>query len=330
MSAKSLRGRAGFAGPARRIVEICDEILRLGREGDSVHPSPVRARLSEGRRGKGAETAPKKSFEMPTVGRSRSGSAIGQLGRIGCAVGEEWVALRDRFHALGREADKLVRALDPSRPRDFYAESLTPLSGEPPEWELRMMRQSFLGGGKDEAWTEKTIADYRRMPQEEGLHMWTAPQWPSYQRTMHGRVMFFSPPEFVRDFEQRWGALRTWAAARLREMASNGAGSDAGQGKKTADARAAGSPARIPERPDFKLDRMRQRVRLSGKWYDLTDIQTQALSVLEKAKGAWVQGRLRGERMDKIRNSLPKPVRSTVAVQRGLDGGYRLNPDFFA
>lgn len=91
-----------------------------------------------------------------------------------------------------------------------------------------------------------------------------------------------------------------------------------------------GAKAKKPHRAaTFALDVKRQRAQVGDNWHDLTDRQTQALSVLKDARGVWVEGRNCGERMDKIVRDLPAPVRRLVGSKKGPNGGYRLNPDLF-
>ncbi|MGB2754943.1 MAG: hypothetical protein WBD75_00900 [Phycisphaerae bacterium] len=84
--------------------------------------------------------------------------------------------------------------------------------------------------------------------------------------------------------------------------------------------------ARKPTKPKspWKLDTKRQRVRVGGKWYDLSDEQKCVLSVLIAAKGAWVQGRDLGKRPDKTIKAMPKPVQRIIESRKGTGYGYRL------
>ena len=84
--------------------------------------------------------------------------------------------------------------------------------------------------------------------------------------------------------------------------------------------------ARKPAKPKshWELDTKRQRVRVGGKWYDLSDEQKCVLSVLIAAKGAWVQGRDLGKRPDKTIKAMPKPVQRIIESRKGTGYGYRL------
>jgi len=79
-------------------------------------------------------------------------------------------------------------------------------------------------------------------------------------------------------------------------------------------------PKRRPE-----LDEPHQRVRVNGKWYDLTDEQTRLLSLLFEAEGSWIQGRQLSEgRPDKIIKAMRKPVQKIIESRKGTGYGYRL------
>jgi len=105
------------------------------------------------------------------------------------------------------------------------------------------------------------------------------------------------------------GIVKAWAATRPAE------------GRK--------ARGKQPDGSRFRLDRARQRVQVNGTWYDLTDRQTQALSVLHEKRGKWVSGRACDSEMHKVRGELPSSVRRLVDSKKGPFGGYRLKPSLF-
>jgi len=75
-----------------------------------------------------------------------------------------------------------------------------------------------------------------------------------------------------------------------------------------------------------KLDKERQRVRVGGKWYDVTSRSTDALATLFAARGGWVGGSelaaTGGRAFHQLRASMPEPVQKTIE-SRNPDG-YRI------
>lgn len=79
----------------------------------------------------------------------------------------------------------------------------------------------------------------------------------------------------------------------------------------------------------FNLSAERRRVLVDGQWFDLTDLQTQALTVLMDAQGAYVKGENCAPEMSKQRKTFPAPVAALIETQKGPNGGFRLKPQLF-
>ena len=329
---------------AEQIVQLCDEMLRLGREPGSGGPFTVTATprhpskrpCRKTKRTPDAEAVPAVGEHTPMSGPS------GLAGRMGLAWDGQWDALAAEFDRRAADLADLVTALDPAYDvGTFYSPQPVSVWEAYPkarkalaEGERKWHRDYELARGKTEAEADALLASLDAIREAQTCAMWTKMQWPGRVMDAAGHRSFLSDPAIVHAFDRRFRSLRAWAAERARQerdqKAAAGARATGPDNKTTAvppqgKARRRNVRARAKrQKPPPELDEERQRIRVNGKWYDLTDEQTRVLSVLIAAKGVWVQGRNVGKRPDKTIKSMCKSVRRIIESRKGTGYGYRL------
>jgi hypothetical protein len=195
----------GRAAQAREIVEICDQLLALGRS--SAGPEDV-----------------------PAVGSySDVSGPSGFSGRMGMSGGDEWENLANEFDRLASRAVVLVRALDPAydtgvffTPAPVSLLEAYPKTGTPSITDMETLREVCLLRGKTDEQAAACVAMLERACKKGALNAVTKRQWPGrvIDEVTGAYRLFFSDPELVRAFDQRFGALKAWAEARQQEESS--------------------------------------------------------------------------------------------------------------
>ena len=220
---EGVRQETGLGEHAQRLIKICDELLRLGRDEGSGSRLAVTPRhlKKQARRAKGkGEHVPAVGSVAPITGPS------GMLGRTGIALDDVWEALAQQFDALGREAAELVQALDPTRPIDFYTPGpAVPLCDLYPNTEWReppSVRDDFRDAMRAAypAWSREQLEDHLERVDLVRMHarvQFSKRQWPGFVMEHGEHRSFVSPPESVEAFDRRFKALKGWAEGRLAE-----------------------------------------------------------------------------------------------------------------
>jgi len=215
----------GQAGGTEEIINLCDEMLRLGREPGSGAGFVVTGRHPS-KRPKRKGKMPLDAEAVPAVGEYKPMSGpSGILGRMGQACDEEWVALAAEFDDRAKRLAVLVKALDSTYDTGIfyspdpvsvwvaYPKARKMLSEDERLWH----REKNLADGMTEAEADAFLDQLDAWQKAKTLNMWTKMQWPGYVLDMPGHRLFLSDPALVHAFDQRFGALREWATERARE-----------------------------------------------------------------------------------------------------------------
>jgi hypothetical protein len=189
---------------AAKIIRLCDEILKLGRKDG-------------------------------TVGEyKRDGGPCGGGGLLGSVWDERWEGLAEQFDSLAEKISNLVLAIDPDYPvKRFYQADQEPYISKVPGGRVRMpdheresqrdhMRWLYPGKTEEEidALLAKFVTSMENLETYRARSMYSKPQWPGavmLETDGKGKrhLNFMSWPKTVRQFEERFKAVRTWAKTYL-------------------------------------------------------------------------------------------------------------------
>ena len=253
--AKGRGGRAEAYVAARslpeEIVQLCDEMLRLGREPGSGVPFVVSA-TAPGKQEQGSQAAPPEAEDAPAVGthRPRSGPS-GLVGRMGVVWDDQWDALAAEFDRRAAQLADLVTALDPSHdvgtlysPQPVSVWEAYPKARKAfTEAERKWHREYELARGKTEAEADAILDQLDRITEGHALTEWTKNQWPGFVREAGGHRVFLSGPALVHAFDRRFKALKLWAEQFQGEPAER---------TESQGARSGGMPAKPGASPEAK------------------------------------------------------------------------------
>ena len=199
-----------------RIVQLCDEMLSLGRDPGSGVPFVVSAQ-PPGKQGRGSREDLPETEQATAVGEHRHMSGpSGFFGKGGRVWDDEWDALAGEFDDKAERLADLVKALDPSYDTGtFYSpEPMTVWEAYPKarkaftEAERKWHRDYELAHGKTEAEADAILDGVDRAAEGYALTEWTKMQWPGFVREVGGHRVFMSGPALVHAFDRRFKALR--------------------------------------------------------------------------------------------------------------------------
>ena len=212
---------------ADQVVQLCDEMLHLGREPGSGGPFAVTASRRHppkrpSQKGEGTPDAE----ALPAVGEHKSMSGpSGLAGRMGLVSDEQWEALAAEFDRRAANLADLVTALDSGYDVGrFYSpqpvsvwEAYPTVRKALTEAERKWHRDHELARGKTEAEADALLDSLDRMQEAQTCAMWTKMQWPGCVVDVAGHRHFLSDPAVVHAFDRRFKSLRAWAAERVRQ-----------------------------------------------------------------------------------------------------------------
>ncbi|MFO8011733.1 MAG: hypothetical protein R6X20_00365 [Phycisphaerae bacterium] len=213
------QGRKDAASSAplpERIIQLCDEMMNLGREPGSGAPFVVSAK-PPGKQERGSRENRPEAEQAPAVGEHKATSGpSGFLGKMGMACDEAWGALASEFDRRATDLADLVKALDPSYGvGKFYSpQPVTVWEAYPKarkaftEPDRKWHRDNLLSRGKTEAEADALLDSLDATREAQTCAMWTKMQWPGFVREVGGHRVFLSGPALVHAFDRRFKALR--------------------------------------------------------------------------------------------------------------------------
>jgi hypothetical protein len=212
-------------GAAQKIIVLCDEMLRLGREpgsGKGLVVTPRDPSKRPTKRPKREGETPPDTEAVPAVGEYKAMSGpSGLMGRMGQAWGEAWDTLAAEFDSRAERLADLVKALDSTYDTGtFYSpypvsvwEAYPKARKGLPDGERQWYRNNWHG----EITADDFFAQVDALQEARTLTEWTKMQWPGRVMEMGDHRVFLSDPGFVRVFDQRFNTLKAWAAERARQ-----------------------------------------------------------------------------------------------------------------
>jgi hypothetical protein len=224
MTNQPRRTKATRRSLAQQVVDLCDQILALAKKYPDV------------------------------VGEWQQRSAFsGTIGRGGGAEDDVWDTVAVQLDAKARQIAVLVKAMDPPPPVvEFYGADPRPLIAKVPGGRVRMPEHERqwnldfsirMQPGRPRAEVEKDhaafVAGIEQLDTDRARQTFTKPQWPGHiqeYRDPQGKwhVRFYSPPEMVDEWEQRFGTVKAWAEDRqqaelTKQRGRGGAGATEGR-----------------------------------------------------------------------------------------------------
>jgi predicted DNA-binding protein (UPF0251 family) len=240
------------AGLAQKAVDLCDQILSLGRSKGPLQPPGIVGK-----------------YETMT-------GPSGIMGLTGMAVDEAWDKRGRELDDLARRLAQTVKALDPAYPTDTFYRAGRPRplidcyprsAWQIPESERKAIRAHVRSPhpGKSDAEIERIAGKSDELTEARAKARHTKPQWPGSVTQEDGHLLFVSDPGLVHEFEQRFIAIRLWASQFVEDAVRQAARDKKATPKK------------------------RRRPPLAGSVRPLTAKQTEALYVLAQCNGNYAE-----------------------------------------